>query len=293
MSNGVKRYASEEYVNNAIGELVFPEQKQPDWNQNDEAAVDYIKNRPFYDDVEKTLIEYNDSTPINISTKIGTVYFISSLVPTMEELIGATVIYGSSNLTTQVLTANDITTSSAYPGAYCVNGISYGGSDNGFFVVYDYTQSIKFTQNGIYVVNTIQSIEISSSMIKTIDEKYIPDTIARTEDVVTYSLSKTDTTITLSGTDGSLSSIEENTTIVTDDNNGNVVLESVDSITDVDEAIKQEIINATIASLNTETLTFTLDDGTTVTKEVVVKCSWHCTGINFSTSCSSSFPQIR
>ena len=32
---------------------------QPDWNQNDETAADYIKNRPFYtgDTVETVLVE--------------------------------------------------------------------------------------------------------------------------------------------------------------------------------------------------------------------------------------------
>ena len=43
-----KRYASEEYVNNAIDEIVFPDQVKSDWNQNNETSVDYIKNRPFY-----------------------------------------------------------------------------------------------------------------------------------------------------------------------------------------------------------------------------------------------------
>ena len=101
----------------------------------------------------------------------------------MEELIGATVIYNKNGLITQTLTADDITTSSTYPGSYCVNGINYGGSNNGFFVVYDYTQSSKFTQNGIYVVNTIQSIELTTSVLKTLDEKFIPDTIAKIENL--------------------------------------------------------------------------------------------------------------
>lgn len=37
----------------------IPEQKQSDWNQNDTAAADYVKNRPFYsgDPVETVLVE--------------------------------------------------------------------------------------------------------------------------------------------------------------------------------------------------------------------------------------------
>lgn len=48
--NIVKRYASEDYVDKKI--------VQPDWNQNDPTAPDYVKNRPFWtgDPVETELI---------------------------------------------------------------------------------------------------------------------------------------------------------------------------------------------------------------------------------------------
>lgn len=41
-------FATESYVNTAVENIEAPEQVQADWNQNDEASVDYIKNRPFY-----------------------------------------------------------------------------------------------------------------------------------------------------------------------------------------------------------------------------------------------------
>ena len=41
--NYIKRYASEDYVAEEVAKL-----PQPDWNQNDETAKDYVKNRPFY-----------------------------------------------------------------------------------------------------------------------------------------------------------------------------------------------------------------------------------------------------
>lgn len=91
------------------------------------------------------------------------------------------------------------------------------------------------------------------------------------ESAVAYSLSKNGTTIILSGTDDSVSTIEESVTVATDDNAGNVVLQSSAAIASMSEAVKQELIEATLASLTTETLTFVLDDGSTVTKEVVVK----------------------
>lgn len=54
----------------------IPETAQPDWNQNDEAANDYIKNRPFYDD-SRTL-EFNEKI------KIGS--YCASQSPISEEL---------------------------------------------------------------------------------------------------------------------------------------------------------------------------------------------------------------
>lgn len=64
--------------------------------------------------------------------------------------------------------------------------------------------------------------------------------------------------------------IEPSITTAIDDGMGNVTLESNAGIAYIEDALKQEIIDAVLASLNTETLTFTLDDGTIVTKEVVV-----------------------
>ena len=50
-----------------IDNIHIPEQIQSDWTQNDETAVDYIKNRPFYDnswvlDISNVL-EFNDINP--------------------------------------------------------------------------------------------------------------------------------------------------------------------------------------------------------------------------------------
>lgn len=38
--------ASEKYVDDAVGAIDIPEQLQADWNQSDEAAKDFIKNKP-------------------------------------------------------------------------------------------------------------------------------------------------------------------------------------------------------------------------------------------------------
>lgn len=99
----------------------------------------------------------------------------------------------------------------------------------------------------------------------------IDTTKADKDEIVKYSLSKDGTNITLEGTDNSVSVIQESTTNAIDDNAGNVVLTSTNAINSINESLKQELVNATMAALPSETLTFVLMDGTTVTKEVVVK----------------------
>ena len=99
----------------------------------------------------------------------------------------------------------------------------------------------------------------------------IDATKADKDEIVKYSLSKDGINITLEGTDNSVSVIQESTTNAIDDNAGNVVLTSTDAINSINESLKQELVNATMAALPSETLTFVLMDGTTVTKEVVVK----------------------
>ncbi len=51
MNNGVKRYASEEYVNS----LLESANVQADWNENDSSSAAYIKNKPF-----ESIIEHKD-----------------------------------------------------------------------------------------------------------------------------------------------------------------------------------------------------------------------------------------
>lgn len=57
--------AIKEYIRRQIGKI-----KRPDWNQNDESAQDYIKNRPLIatnDDAMDLLAEIGIITPITNS----------------------------------------------------------------------------------------------------------------------------------------------------------------------------------------------------------------------------------
>ena len=53
---------------------------QPDWNQNDETALDYVKNRPFYtgDPVETVLLEEQIVTN-NAHIAAANIYLLFSL----------------------------------------------------------------------------------------------------------------------------------------------------------------------------------------------------------------------
>ena len=55
-------YATEEFVNEAINNIDIPTGGgiQPDFEQNDSAAADYIKNRPFYEAIEEVVL-FEDS----------------------------------------------------------------------------------------------------------------------------------------------------------------------------------------------------------------------------------------
>lgn len=76
---------------------------QADWNQNDESAADYIKNRPG--GYTKTTPGYEITWDGSVGDKIvvdgGDVQFVkvSDRVFTVEELIGATVIVGDQSFT--------------------------------------------------------------------------------------------------------------------------------------------------------------------------------------------------
>lgn len=60
---------------------------QPDWNQNDETAADYVKNRPFY-----------DNPLISVPSYPGSAWYkVSDTVPTGDHSVNASCIVGLSN----------------------------------------------------------------------------------------------------------------------------------------------------------------------------------------------------
>ena len=244
-------------------------QIQADYSQNDETAVDYIKNKPVYIETElETMDTFTFTSDGALGGKFGcAVNFIDNKTSELELGKKYTVVFDGT--TYSDLVCYDSGFSSCMLGEY----VNLSGDSPDFleypFSIADYDDRYRIfteSESGSHNVEILKQIENVYFY-----EEFIPDSIARVSDIIEYSLSKTGTTITLMGTNDSVSTIEESVTTATDDDVGNVVLESASAITHVDEAVKQEIVSATLASLQTETLTFVLDDGTTVTKEVVVK----------------------
>ena len=75
---------NEEFAKRAGGNRGSQSGVQPDWNQNDSTAADYVKNRPFYtgDSVETVLVE---DINVSFSNPHASIYY--GLVPTTIELI--------------------------------------------------------------------------------------------------------------------------------------------------------------------------------------------------------------
>lgn len=139
---------------------------QPDWNQNDVTKPDYVKNRPFYESISLTAFleeqQINFSSSFTIPNPIvqGKTYFIHW--DDTEYTIEATGkdIFGDGSILVPYLEQAD--------GLFTIEGSVMDAADKGIHNVAIYTTELS---------------------LKTIDEKFIPDTIARKDDYVVRSVS--------------------------------------------------------------------------------------------------------
>ena len=149
---------------------------QPDWNQNDETAKDYVKNRPFYtgDPVETVLVEestvsfsggnglYMAEFPSTFSATVGETYKVSWDGTTYE----STCVISDEGLVIGNLSFLDIGSDTGEPFLFLVvngRGIMIGTTDT--------SASHTFSISG------------SSVEVVKINEKYLPDNLAIKSDV--------------------------------------------------------------------------------------------------------------
>lgn len=181
---------------------------QTDWNQNDTAAKDYIKNRPGgYE--ERVEITWDGDTTGRVSTMVeempGGWYKVSDKILTADDIIGSTITVTQNGVSQPLAVTSDMIIRSDYGVAIGPSGIMIS-AEQGIFNMGDYNISIP--ESGIYFASvSYDEISMFVSSFSNIiahpfDDKYIPDSIARkaeldsriTEKEVILSSSTTDST---------------------------------------------------------------------------------------------------
>lgn len=178
-----------EYVDNAVTAL-----PQVDWNQNDETAKDYIKNRPFY--VSSVLIEWDgivgDREIVKIPETIiseENVYVvkISDSILTYEDYLGATVIIKYQLEEENIQVTEDMLIPKDY-----IENVGVCGLSGPMVTVIDVNKVNTILGENIFKIPGTYSFYTpdvpayissfsSSRRIVQLDEKFIPDSIARIE----------------------------------------------------------------------------------------------------------------
>lgn len=149
-----------EFEKRAGGNTGSQSSVQPDWNQNDETQPDYVKNRPFYEETETTPIL--ESQQIDFSQSFG--------IPTSIVKGNTYLITWDGTDYTITATEKEIIAGEIY--------VPYLEQADGLFEIEGMTMYA--ADNGIHTV----AISLVDSTAKTIDEKFIPNTIARDNTVV-------------------------------------------------------------------------------------------------------------
>lgn len=135
----------------------------PDWNQNDEMAHDYIKNRPFYtgDTVETVLLDN-----VSVTIEDSNPYIFDTAIPLKEGNTYKVEWNGNVYECVAYIPADGV--------PVCIGNATLvdnrGGNGEPFFIVWDVDTSVLFSQeDGTYTV----SIAEEKSDIHEIDKKYL------------------------------------------------------------------------------------------------------------------------
>lgn len=144
---------------------------QPDWNQNDETALDYIKNRPFYtgDHVETVLIE-ETTAPFEDS---GVGIYFTLLQSTNTLSVGETYAVSWDGTLYESVCADA-------NGTPAIGNLSImgEGSDTGEPFVIARTDSIQIATLNTSASHTISISRLGAPEVVKIDEKYLPTILA-------------------------------------------------------------------------------------------------------------------
>lgn len=139
-----------------------------------------LADKPFWSEGPTTVEWDGDTTGLAVSSD-GTVYKVSDLKPSSAEIIGGKLTFSNGSV---VKITPDIIEGQAY-----IISIYYGSvminTTNGS--AGDYSLNVTLPEPGIYfqknTYNQLVSFSYGNETIYTIDEKYIPNTIARVSEV--------------------------------------------------------------------------------------------------------------
>ena len=175
---------------------------QSDWSQNDESADDYIKGRTHWVETVEGVIEFNgdltdrEYLPFN-ETTFGVK--VSDKVLTESDLIGSTLCLSSGGgivVTADMVMHDNGSVGVVLMGVPFVATVpdEWNGFSKGTYFVY-YTEKIYTDDENYYVeemyTRSISCLTWENTIVKTIDEKFIPDSIARTA-VIGFSADESD-----------------------------------------------------------------------------------------------------
>ena len=139
---------------------------QPDWNQNDDTAQDYVKNRPFYTDVVETVLV--EESTISFVEHNG--LYMTDFPSTLEVTVGETYKVSWDG------TAYECTCVSI-KGYLCIGNLSFinAGSDTGepFIMNVFNGQGITIATTDTSASHTFSINGFAQEVVK-IDEKYLP-----------------------------------------------------------------------------------------------------------------------
>ena len=158
---------NEEFAKRAGGNTGSQSGVQPDWNQNDETAADYVKNRPFYagDPVETVFVK--EST-VSFADDGG--LYVAEVVSTFSATVGDTYkVYWDGTVYESIC-------ADYRAGLFAIGNLSIAGAgaDTGepFFIVPDGSSIYIYTAD-TSASHTFSISGFSVDFVK-IDEKYLP-----------------------------------------------------------------------------------------------------------------------
>ena len=163
--------AIKEYIRRQIGKI-----KQPDWNQNDETAPDYVKNRPFYtgNPVETVLVE--EST-VSFAEDSG--LYMAQIQSSFEATVGETYKVSWDGVAYEC-------TCVSFNGEHAIGNLSIvsAGSDTGepFIIGIRNGVAIQIVTADTSASHTFSISGFVTEVVK-IDAKYLPNTVATKSEV--------------------------------------------------------------------------------------------------------------